>query len=329
MIGKSKYDEYLGRDVYLYTLCGDGLTVGVTDFGGVIQFIELDTPSGRKNVALGFDGIKNYIDSKTYAGAVVGRVANRIANGKFSIDGKEYELDRNDGKNCNHSGFDGYDKRFFEAETDGDTLRLTLDSADGDQGFPGRLKLTVEYTVSGKQLDVKFSVVSDKDTLFAPTSHTYFNLGGEEDGSAGDTLLYINANSYTPKKSDNVPTGEIVSVDGTPFDFRSAKRIDEDIAKVDGGYDHNFVVDGELNAKATCERSGVSMEVYSDFPGIQLYTGGGLDGKQGRSRKYYPLDAFCLEPQYFPNAINTRTFKSPILKAGEKRKHYIRYVFNV
>ncbi len=333
MILKTKYDTAFGRDVFLYTMTSSELEVGVTDFGGIVQFIRVNTPRGKKNVCLGFDSISDYLESGSYAGAIIGRVANRISGAKFALGGIEYELDRNDGENCNHSGVNGYDKRFYEADIDGDALVLSLDSPDGDQGFPGRLVMRVRFELNGNALSVCFEAESDRDTLWNPTCHIYFNLGGEESGNVGDTELCVRADAYTPLSSARVPTGEVRRVSGTPFDFVSPHTIGERTDDVDlvltGGYDHNLALISEHAATAICEKSGITLDLYTDMPGLQLYTGGGLNGAKGKSRRYYPYDAFCLEPQYFPNAVNTCGFVPPLLPAGEKREHFIGYVFSV
>ncbi len=333
MIVKTKYDTAFGRDVFLYTMTSPSLEVGVTDFGGIVQFIRVHTPHGKKNVCLGFGTVSDYVKSGSYAGALIGRVANRISGAEFTLGDKKYTLDRNDGGNCNHGGFEGYNKRFFEAETDGDALVLSLDSPDGDQGFPGRLLMRVRFELNDNEFSARFEAESDRDTLWNPTCHIYFNLGGEERGDIKDTVLGLRADAYTPLSSERVPTGEVRRVAGTPFDFLSPRRIgeraDDKSLIFTGGYDHNFALISEHAATATCERSGISIDLYTDMPGLQFYTGGSLNGAEGRSRKYFPYDGFCLEPQYFPNAINTRGFVPPVLPTGEKREHFIRYVFNV
>lgn len=327
----TEFGSFRGRDVHLYTLTGDGLTVGVTDFGAAVQFIRLATRAGEKDVTLGYNDIEARIASGTYCGATIGRVANRIRGG-FGLGGVRYELAGNEGANCNHGGLSGFDKRFFDAEDSGSALSLTLLSPDGDGGFPGNMRLRVTYTVTGRTLSVRYDAESDADTLFSPTCHIYFNLGGEDCGSAMDTRLRINAAHYTPVGPDRIPTGELRAVDGTPFDFRTIKRIGRDIGADDdqlllcGGYDHNYVLCSSHAATAECERTGATLDLYTDLPGLQLYTANGLGGV-GKTREYRPRDAFCLEPQFFPNAINTPGFAPPLLKKGEKTSYYIKYVF--
>lgn len=334
MISRRLFDRYGGRDAFVYTLESDSLAVEVCDFGAAIRALRIKA-AGDLDVCLGFNSLADYLGSKTYCGATVGRVANRIAGGRFTLGGRTYELDRNDGDNCNHSGFDGYDRRFFTARTDGDALTLTLDSPDGDQGFPGALSLAVRFAVRGNGLTISYTATSDRDTYFAPTCHAYFNLGGEGSGDATDTLVRIAADAFTPLNAAHIPTGEVRAVAGTPFDFRTAKPLVRDLASGDAqltaasGYDHNFVLAGHPSATAFSPQTGVRLTLDTDLPGLQLYTANFLGGCPGKTTRYNARDAFCLEPQYFPNAVNTPSFPSPHLKAYETRTNYIKYKFEM
>ncbi len=327
-------DRYRGRDVGLYILRGDGFAVGVTDFGASVRFIRICTPRGEKDVTLGYNRTTALVASGAYCGATIGRVANRIGGAAFCLGGVRYALDCNEGKCCNHGGFSGFDKHFFAAAEERGGVTMSLVSPDGEGGFPGTLRLQVKFRVEGKVLTVVYEAESDADTLFSPTCHIYFNLGGEESGSALDTALRINASHYAPIDGAHLPTGELRRAAGTPFDFRSFKRIGRDIGADDGqirlcgGYDHNFALCGEHAATAFCDATGIKLDLYTDLPGLQLYTANGLSG-QGKTRRYAPHDAFCLEPQYFPNAVNTAGFRPPILRSGRKATHYIRYEFGV
>ncbi|MDE6373058.1 MAG: hypothetical protein K2L72_01010, partial [Clostridia bacterium] len=196
MITKTLFDNYNGKNVYLYTLLNESMKVGVLDFGATLNFIKKRTNGGERNILIGYDCVRGYLNSSSYCGTTVGRVANRIAGAKFTIDGKEYKVSANEGETCLHGGVVGFDKRFYAAETDGDTLKLSLTSDDGDMGFPAELEFTVEFTLSGNELLISYTGVSDGKTLFAPTCHAYFNMNGA--GEVMENLLKINADNYTP-----------------------------------------------------------------------------------------------------------------------------------
>lgn len=330
MIRKILFDKYNNREVWLYELSNDKLKVGITDFGGAIQYLKVSTPSGEKEVCLGFNSIKEYLASGTYCGATIGRVANRIGGAKFSLNGKEHNLSVNDGNNTLHGGKDGFDKLFFDAEMRGDFLTLSLESADGDMGFPGNLKFKAEFSLNGGALEIKYIAQSDKDTIWIPTCHAYFNLGS---GKIYDTSLKIYSDKYTPIDSGLIPTGEVANVIGTPFDFTVFKPIGRDInaeneqLKLAGGYDHNFILKGRHAATAMSGKNGIIMDVYTDMPAIQFYSGNMIKGN-GSGGELTPRDGFCLEPQFCPNSVNIAAFESPVLEAGETKVHYIHYVFS-
>lgn len=320
MITKRLFDTYQGKAVHLYTLANEEMQVGVLDFGGILNFIRLKTDKGGKNILVGYDNVRSYIDSHSYCGATVGRVSNRIAGAKFTLDGREYKVSANENGNCLHGGAEGFDKRFYDAEEKDDTLVLSLTSADGDMGFPAELKFTVEFTLSGRELFIKYTGVSDGTTLFAPTCHAYFNLN--DGGEAMDTFLQINAESYTPADERLIPLGTVEPVKGTPLDFTQPKRIGEDYAKLGGKtYDHNFCLSGNRAATVYSPLSDITLNVYTDMPGLQLYVGcSAVDGHGGGY-------GFCLEPQFYPNAVNVQGFETPILRANTPTEHYVKYRF--
>lgn len=327
---KRLYGIYNGREVYAHALTGGDLTAEVLDLGGIVHALRYR----GVDVCLGFRTVEDYLASGSYAGAAVGRVANRIAGGRFTLDGRTCDIVRNDGENTNHGGAEGFDRRVFDAEERADgTLALTMVSPDGDQGFPGRLTFTAEYSVRGDELTVRYSAVSDRDTLWAPTCHLYFALSGESAPTLDDTMLRINAQTYAPIRG-HLPTGEVRSVEGTPFDFREYRCIATAIAEggdalaATGGYDHNFFPSGTPSASAYCKSTGIKLEISSDLPGLQLYTSGGLARVRGKTATYGPRTAFCLEPQFVPNAVNLSGFDVPVLKAGKKRVHTIVYRFS-
>lgn len=322
MITKTLFDNHNGKDVYLYTLSNGILAVGVLDFGATLNFIKKQTEAGEINILIGYDSVRGYLNSSSYCGTTVGRVANRISRAGFVLDGKKYNLSANEGETCLHGGVEGFDKRFYEVKTDGDTLIMSLVSPDGDMGFPAELNFTVEFKLSGNELFIGYTGVSDGKTLFSPTCHAYYNMNGS--GGVMDNLLKINADGYTPVDEKLIPLGTVNQVKGTPLDFTAFKRIGEDYEKLNGKtYDHNFCLNGNHVATAKGTDSGITMDVYSDMPGVQFYVGrpSEYNGKGGGC-------GFCLEPQYYPDAANVTAFETPVLNAGETKKHYIKIVLN-
>ena len=229
-----------------------------------------------------------------------------------------------------HGGNDGFDKKpFTVTEETADSVTMEYVSADGEENYPGSLWFTVKFTVEDNSFLIEYSAVSDKDTLWCPTNHAYFNLDGEQKGDCRNNLLQLNADFYTPVDGGLIPTGEKKAVKGTPFDFTKPKRIGEEIGgeelNVTLGYDHNFILNGAPAAHAESEVTGIKMDVYTDMLCLQFYSGGQLNGVTGKSGVYNKYAGFCLEPQYCPNAINLQDYQKPVLKAGQIKKHYIRY----
>ncbi|MBQ7736291.1 MAG: galactose mutarotase [Oscillospiraceae bacterium] len=281
------------------------------------------------DVLLGWGDPAGYEKNPPDFGAVVGRCANRIAGAAFSLGGRQYRLDANDGANTLHGGPDGYHTRRWQtAEAVEDSVTFYLDSPDGDQGFPGRLSAYVTYYL-GEDDTVRILLhgETDADTVVNLTNHAYFNLNGQGSGTILDHVLELCSDAFTPSGPGLIPTGEIRPVEGTPFDFRTAHAVGRDIGEdaeqlhLAGGYDHNFVLRGEglrTAAVLTGDRSGITLEVSTDCPGLQLYTGNFLGGEAGKNGAVYgPREGVCLETQHFPNAVNTPGFPSPVLAAGE------------
>ena len=320
MITCSLFDNCNGKDIHIYTLENNYLKVGILDFGGILNFIKLKTAEGEKNVIVSYKSISGYLQNDNYCGASVGRVTNRIANGEFSLNGKTYKVSRNDGEHCNHGGKAGFNKRFFTSRTEGESLILSLVSENGDMGFPGELNFEAKFYLEDNCLHVSYSGESDKDTLFSPTCHPYFSL----DKDVSDTLLHINAEKFTPVNSQLIPTGIKQEVKGTPYDFTSFKRIGEDINALGGGtYDINYVLNDKFVGEAKSSNSKIALKVYADMPGAQLYVSECKSESEGEGGA-----GFCLEPQYFPNAINIAEFEAPILQAFSKKCLNIKYVFD-
>jgi aldose 1-epimerase len=283
---------------------------------------------------LGFDSLEGYLSENPYFGAVVGRYGNRIAKGRFMLNGKEYKLATNNGPNALHGGLKGFDKQIWQAQPVGNSgLRLTYVSNDGEEGYPGTLTTTVEYTLTdANELKLAYSATTDKDTVLNVTNHSYFNLAGEGSGDILGHRLQLFADRFTPVDATLIPTGELRPVAASPFDFRQPRLIGERIdapgdeqIKFGGGYDHNFVLNGAMGtlrpaARVIEPKSGRVMEVSTTEPGVQFYTGNFLDGIiKGKGGKAYKRRyAFCLETQHFPDSPNQNKFPSVVLKPGQK-----------
>lgn len=336
-----------GKSVELYTLTsGKGMTVKIMTYGAIITEIHAPDRTGKDaDVVLGFASLDKYLAGHPFFGAVAGRYANRIAKGKFMLDGKEYHLFVNNGPNSLHGGKVGFDKKVWNAEemtgADGPSLKLTYTSADGEEGYPGMLKTTVTYTLTGKnELRIEYEATTDKTTVVNLTNHSYFDLAGENSGKILDHELTLNCDSFTPADDTQIPTGEIKSVKGTPMDFTTPHRIGERIEQVNVppsmGYDHNFVINGGgqgklvMAARLKDPKSGRVMECWTTQPGVQLYTGNFMDGKLTGigGTKYEKNDALCLETQHFPDSPNHPNFPTTTLNPGEKYHQVTVYKFS-
>jgi aldose 1-epimerase len=311
------------------------MEVAISTFGGEVVSIKVPDRDGKfADVALGFDNVAEYEQPGPYFGAIVGRYANRLAGGKFTLDGKEYQVPLNNGPNALHGGIKGFDKKVWDAQdsTDagGEHLHLHYLSKDGEEGFPGDLNVDVTYTLNDKnELEIHYQATTDKDTVLNLTNHTYFNLKGQGEGEIVDHKIMINADKFTPVDANLIPTGELKSVEGTPFDLRKLTLISAHIddnneqLKLGKGYDHNFVLDSggkmELAAKVVEPASGRVLEVLTDQPGVQFYTGNSLDGSaQAKGHVYKVRYGFCLETQHFPDSPNHPNFPTTELKPGQK-----------
>jgi aldose 1-epimerase len=336
-----------GTKVWRYTLTNSRIRVRIITYGGIVQTIEVPDRRGRvTNVALGFATLDDYVASNNpgpYFGALIGRYANRIAKGTFTLDGVTHTLPINNDPNSLHGGIDSFDKKVWTPTTGknsaGDpTLRLDLTSPDGDQGYPGTLRSTATYTVTDDSIRVDYRATTDKATVVNLTNHSYFNLAGEGTGDIYDHLMQLNANRYTPVDSTLIPTGQLAPVAGTPLDFTKPVAIGDRIRDnfeqlVFGlGYDHNWVVNGSgfrLAARVTEPTSGRVLSMFSDQPGIQFYSGNFLDGTlYGTSgRQYRQGDGFALETQHFPDSPNQANFPSTVLRPGDTYRTSTVYTF--
>lgn len=333
MITKRFFGMYKGADVFLYTLT-DGISVDICTLGATVTALRVPSKGGSLvDVALGMTNPPDMVEKGDYMGAVVGRCCNRIAGGKFVLNGKTYVLDKNDGNNHLHGGKCGYNSRVFADQICGNSLKLYLVSPDGDQGYSSNLRFCVTYTVSGSDLRIDYFAECDQDTIFSPTNHLYFNLNGQDDGNAMDNSLQVFADEFCAVDGELLPIDKR-KVDGTPFDFRVEKSIGRDIDLPDeqliaaGGYDHNFCLKSDYAAKARSLKTGVTMQVFTDRQGVQVYSGNFLKGQVGKA--VYPRrSGFCLETQNYPNAVNRPDFPSPILKKDTEFHSYTIYRFGV
>ena len=319
----------------LYTLKNkSGMEVCITNFGGRIVSIMVPDKDGKmQDVVLGFDNIDDYIRIPSDFGASIGRYANRIAQGRFVLDNDTIQLPQNNFGHCLHGGPQGWQYQVYDANLiDNTTLELTRLSPDGDENFPGNVTAKVTFILSDDNaLDIKYSATTDKKTIINMTNHSYFNLSGDPSQPATDHILYVNADNYTPVDSTFMTTGEIIPVKDTPMDFITPKAIGQDITKYDfvqlkngNGYDHNWVLNtnGDITkpaARLTSPQSGITLEVYTNEPGIQVYTGNFLDGSiQGKKGITYNQRAsVCLETQHYPDSPNKPQWPSVILEPGQ------------
>jgi len=326
---KTHFGKIGDKEVFLYTLTNKhGITVKITNYGGIVIQIIMPGKDGKKgNIVLGYDSLQSYVENSPYFGAIVGRYANRIANGEFSLDGVKYKLARNNGNNALHGGIKGFDKVVWDAKEYSDasaaTLHLTYLSPDGEEGYPGNLKAGVTYILNNKdELSVIIEATTDKATPVNICNHTYFNLNGADSSILGHVLM-IPADRFTEINDQLIPTGNLPEVKGTPMDFNTPTAIGARIDKVKGGYDHNYVLRkkaGEISTAAVLfePASGRKVTVETTQPGVQFYSGNFLDGScKGRNGKVYNKHyGLCLETQHFPDSPNQPAFPNTILRPG-------------
>lgn len=334
MVKSENFGVFDGKDVFLYTLTNKkGDVIRLSNYGATIVEVVIPDRSGKKeNVAFGYDTFEGYKNGDLYFGKVVGQYANRIAKGRFTLEGKEYTLAVNNPPNSLHGGPTGWHSRVWDAmileNTDFPAIRFTYNKPDMEEGYPGNVTAEVVYTwTDDNEIIMDYKVSTDRETVINITNHAYFNLHGAGNGDILDHEVVIKANTFTPVDSTLIPTGEIALVDGTPFDFRTPHQIGErinaenDQLRYAGGYDHNFVLDNaeEVDAMVYDPQSGRILEVITDQPGVQFYTGNFLDGTQkGHQGKVYNYrSGFCLETQHFPDSPNHPEFPTVILTPDE------------
>jgi aldose 1-epimerase len=345
---KEEFGTVDGKKVELYTLTNrNGVETKIITYGGTVVSLKAPDRSGNlADVVLGYDNLEGYLHDTSYFGSIVGRFANRIAKGRFNLNGVEYKLATNNGENHLHGGIKGFDKVVWSGVpsnvANGASLKLTYSSRDMEEGYPGNLFVTVVYTLTNSnELKIDYSATTDKDTVVNLTHHSYFNLAGEGNGDILKHEMMINANHFTPVDSTLIPNGELRAVRGTPFDFLQPTAIgaringDEEQLKLGRGYDHNFVINGRNGvmrraARVSEQSSGRIMEVWTTEPGVQFYTGNFLDGKPGKGGKPYQIRyGFCLETQHFPDSPNHPKFPSTTLRKGARYQTSTVYKFSV
>lgn len=336
--------------VTMYTLTNkNGVRADIIDYGGIIVSLLVPDRNGKlDDIVLGYDNIGDYLDRSPYFGAICGRHANRIEGASFVLNGTRYELSANEGSKQLHGGIKGFDKKLWDSRiitrNDHECLELSLFSPDGDEGFPGNLEVRVIYDLTDDNaLEIEYYGASDTDTVLNLTNHTYFNLSGHNSGTILDHYLKINADFYTPISKDVLPTGEILSVKNTPFDFTEPRQIGEFLRDYSGneqmvngvGYDHNFVLRDKGPGLRECSelydpKSGRVMTCYTTKPGVQFYSGNHLKGAGiGKGGCVYDKwHGLCLETQYFPNAMKYSHFPSPVLRAGDIYHHLTIFKFS-
>ena len=336
-----------GENVNLYTLRNSkGVEAKITNYGGILVSLKVPDRNGKfDDVVLGFNDLESYLTKNDpYMGALIGRYGNRIAKGRFTLDGVEYKLAVNNGENHLHGGIKGFDKVVWTGRemktTAGPAVLLTYLSKDGEEGYPGNLSVRVVYTLTNNnELKIDYSATTDKDTVTNLTHHSYFNLAGEGNGDILNHLVTINANRFVPTDAGSIPTGELKNVAGTPFDFLNATAIgarinqDDEQLKLGNGYDHTWVIDGQgmrLAATAYEPTSGRVIQVWTTEPGMQFYTGNFLNGTlTGKSGKIYARrTGFCFETQHYPDSPNQPSFPTTTLKKGQTYKSTTIYRFS-
>lgn len=335
MASKDRFNKLLdGKQVRLFELRNArGTRLCVTNYGArIVSLLVPDRSNRPVDVVMGFDSIDDYLGAtEVYHGATIGRYANRIAEGRFTLDDQTYELDRNNPPNHLHGGPEGFHTRVWEVrEADESSITLAYESGDGEEGYPGKLSLKVQFLLSAQdEVFINYEAATDRPTVLNLTNHAYFNLNGQGSGTILNHTLEINADQYTPVNETLIPTGQAEPVAGTPFDFRQPQPIGSRIndahiqLQYGNGYDHNYVLNNqgslEVIARATGDKSGLSMEVLTDQPGVQFYTGNFMSGEnlvKGQVPDHF-RSAFCLETQHFPDSPNQPSFPSTVLRPGD------------
>ena len=326
-----------GTEVFAWTMTNEkGLQAEILDYGAIVRKIVVPDQKGKPvDVVLGYDTLEAYVADDCYLGATVGRCANRIRDAVFELNGKTYTLFSNNGSNHLHGGKCGFGKRIWKGEELEDGVVFSRVSLDGEEGYPGNLRVAVTFRWQGDALTVCYDAQSDQDTIVNLTNHSYFNLNGAGNGDINGHLLEVKADRYTLNAADGIPTGEVVPVEGSAMDFRTPKpigrdaQLDEPCVQFFQGYDSNFVLSGHPVATAVGDKTGITLVVDTDQPGVQLYTANALTDRKGKEGKDYGFrSAFCLETQHFPDSIHHPQWPTCILRAGEKFHSVTTFTFH-
>ena len=334
---KEIFGTFQGKNVSIFTITDGFLTAKIIEYGATLQSLTLKDESGKEtDVILGYNTLEEYVQNNAYLGATIGRVANRIANGKFHLNGVEYDLVKNEKGNSLHGGEKGFNSRMWAGESDGRKATFTYKSPDGEEGYPGTLDVKVVFSIIDGALQIEYFAKSDKDTILSPTNHAYFNLNGECKESVFSTKLWIDADRILDVDENLLANGETKPIQFTVYDFSGEKEIGnyfEDPRLIPfGTYDVCYVLKGDgfrKVATAKSEKTGIEMEVFTDMPGLQLYTEAILCGSNGKKGKYGKGSGFCFETQRFQNSINCQKLPSPILRKGEKFYSKSMYKFTI
>lgn len=333
-----------GREVFIFELENkNGMRIRVSEYGAILVSLEVPDREGKlRDVVLGYDSLEEYQVNGCFFGSTIGRNGNRVKGAGFQLNGRRVSLVANEGENNLHSGPDGFEKKLWKGEQQGNSVKLSRMSPDGENGFPGNFSVSVTYTLTEDNgVEIFYQGSCDQDTVANLTNHSYFNLAGHASGPAMDQSVRLFAGHYTPVDGSSIPTGEIAQVAGTPMDFRREKEIGAEIGadfeqlKLTGGYDHNYVLDKPLGsfgpmAEAWSRRSGILMKAYTDCPGVQFYAGNFIKDETGKGGAHYPArSGYCFESQYYPDAVNREGFPSPVLRAGEKYESKTAYYFSI
>ncbi len=330
-VTKESFGKTNGKEVYSYTLNnGNGIVAKLINYGAILTELHLtDKNQNVKDVVLGYDNLQDYINDDAYLGVIAGRYANRIAKGKFTLNGVEYTLATNNGPNHLHGGNKGFSKVVWDAEPleteEGPAVKFTYQSRDGEEGYPGNLTVSVTYILNyDNELKIYYEAQTDKTTVINLTHHSYFNLAGHDSGNILGQFLTINADRFTEVDDTSIPTGQLIGLKGSAMDFTAGKKIGQHIDEVKGGYDHNYVLNkpapgqASLAAKAYDSQTGLAMEIVTTEPGVQFYTGNYLNNIKGKAGTVYDKHAgFCLEAQHFPDSPNHPEFPTTVLNPGE------------
>ena len=326
------------KGIDVFRLENENLQVELLSYGAIIAKLLVKDKNGRfVDVVAGYQDEDEYLSDTCYFGSCIGRVCNRIGKAEFELDGKKYALAKNDGNNHLHGGLKGFNARFFDAQVGENFVKFSRVSQGGEEGYPGSLNLSVTYTLKGGALEIEYEATSDADTVCSLTNHSYFNLDGDFE-SVLEHEVFIDANFLTDIDEELIPHGDLLALKGTPHDFSTPKEVGKDIKaddrllKIARGYDFNFVFNkggiDKVRAYAYSKKSGIKMDVLTDRPCVQLYTGNFLDGVKGK-KTYGFQSALCLETQGYPNAVNVPTFESVVLEKGKKYNAKTIYAFSL